>query len=173
MTSKIRNPTHIKIIIIKQILRHKILLLPHKITNRQTNSIKKTKKFQTPTEREREIERVFTCDKRIVLPVEPPKISVWGIKWQSVVERQSEAKWQSKESLKSERDEIERDHEVWSRGKTKFEEWEWEILRRLDVFEFERSVFWVIWTRGGLNWNRVQKTRFSVKLNRVQGLDFL
>ena len=105
--------------------------------------------------------------------MEPPKISVWGIKWQSVVERQSEAKWQSKESLKSERDEIERDHEVWSRRKTKFEEWEWEILRRLDVFEFERSVFWVIWTRGGLNWNRVQKTRFSVKLNRVQGLDFL
>ena len=66
MTSKIRNPTHIKIIIIKQILRHKILLLPHKITNRQTNSIKKTKKFQTPIERERERERVLTCDKRIV-----------------------------------------------------------------------------------------------------------
>ena len=64
MTSKIRNPTHIKIIIIKQILRHKILLLPHKITNRQTNSIKKKKKFQTPIERERE--RVLTCDKRIV-----------------------------------------------------------------------------------------------------------
>ena len=62
MTSKIRNPTHIKIIIIKQILRHKILLLPHKIKNIQKNSTKKTKKFQTPTERERERESLLVIN---------------------------------------------------------------------------------------------------------------
>ena len=60
MTSKIRNPISYKNNNNKTKFAHKILLLPHKITNKQTNSTKKTKSFKHQW---RERERVLTCDR--------------------------------------------------------------------------------------------------------------
>ena len=60
MTNKIRNPISYKNNNNKTKFAHKILLLPHKITNKQTNSTKKTKSFKHQW---RERERVLTCDR--------------------------------------------------------------------------------------------------------------
>ena len=65
MTSIIRNPISYKNNNNKTKFAQKILLIPHKITNKQTNSTKKTKGFKHQW-RERERERVLTCDRRRV-----------------------------------------------------------------------------------------------------------
>ena len=63
MSSKIRNLISYRNNNNKTKFAQNFLLLPHKITNKQTNSTKKTKSFKHQW-RGRERERVLTCDRR-------------------------------------------------------------------------------------------------------------